>query len=704
MKKGKFLSSLAAVALSASMLFAPVANSYAAQTSTNDATQYQENSQKPSDKLGDLSNKEGKETTTITLHKVLMTKEDYTKWDVESNRTDGRELNVQEFFGQDAKEVDGVAFDIYKEDDNGTPGSELKKKYFNTDEFKDEQNYTLVKEVITGGENEKSAENIDLGEGTFVIVENAPKSTYKVDGKTVSTEGKAVPMTLVLPATITGGDVLNLYPKNYEVDKPEVFKDYKDQFTENVEKPETVDNTKLTNGRDAETVRKDKIDKTIGSKLDYRVETVFKENTSYETAYWEDNMTEGLTYGKDLKVYIDGKEATKDTDYKLEYEEDYGFYVYLLEAGLKKVNGPDRHKVALEYSATLNKKAIVNIPESNDVDFFYGNDERRGNTPKTTKPVDKKLTVKKEWDDGTFADGESATFILVDPTTNQEIDGTKVTINKDEPTHTWKNLNDEKSYKVVEIERQDGEEASYEVTKDGEIKVVNYKGNNREVNPEEPKVVHYGKKFVKVSDRDNLRLKDAEFKITNAEKDGKFLVQKTDKEAANNRQAYTEQKAIYDQLVADKAEQTKIDEQFAKVQAAYKDLNTTYTWGGENDEGVVVLKSNKNGQFAIDGLEKGTYYLKETKAPKGFADKTDLEKFEVTEKSWNEEGNVDFRLNEEGTDKNAKDGSSAQKVVNKNLTIPQTGGIGSLIFIVAGLALMGVAFVAMKRRNSYEEA
>lgn len=53
---------------------------------------------------------------------------------------------------------------------------------------------------------------------------------------------------------------------------------------------------------------------------------------------------------------------------------------------------------------------------------------------------------------------------------------------------------------------------------------------------------------------------------------------------------------------------------------------------------------------------------------------------------------------------NTKDeANSAKQVVNKKVTIPQTGGIGSLIFIVAGIVIMAIAF-AMKRRNSYEEA
>ena len=42
------------------------------------------------------------------------------------------------------------------------------------------------------------------------------------------------------------------------------------------------------------------------------------------------------------------------------------------------------------------------------------------------------------------------------------------------------------------------------------------------------------------------------------------------------------------------------------------------------------------------------------------------------------------------------------KVNNKKVTIPQTGGIGTVIFAVVGLGLMGFAAYAMKR-NSKED-
>lgn len=571
MKKAtnRILSFLTAFAMVIGVLVAPF-------TSANAADQYYKDTQKPVVKEGAPADEaEASTTSTIDIHKIVMDSADLANWDPEQNRTNGGKIegdNIQKFFGAKSKEVANVYFEVYKEVPAGTAGAttgeELNKKY-PSKEIDTTKAYQKVAEKMT---NANGTGSIDLtkfldkdGEKVkdtkFVIVENLEKSTYKEDNKTLNKDGKAIPSAIVLPATIMGGDVLHLYPKNTDAEAPEVVKDYKDEFNTG----DAAKTDALNNKRDQETIDKDKKYHQIGDKLDYRVETLFKENTSYQTAYWQDSMTAGLTYNKDLKVYIDGKEADA-ADYEVEKNDDTGFYVSLTEKGLAKVNGADKHLVALEYSATLNEKAIVNIPESNDVDFFYGNDQKRGNTPKTTKPKDKKITVNKEWDDGTFADGESATFQLYDASTGEAV-GDPVTINKDNPTHTWENLNDEKSYKPVEINRQEGEETSYEVTEEGTIKVVNYKGNNKEVNPKEPKVVHHGKKFVKLDDKTNKRLAGAEFVVMNSEKT-QYLVQKSDEQAANDRQEYTKEKAIYDQMIADKVEQTTADAQYEKSKSS----------------------------------------------------------------------------------------------------------------------------------------
>ena len=41
--------------------------------------------------------------------------------------------------------------------------------------------------------------------------------------------------------------------------------------------------------------------------------------------------------------------------------------------------------------------------------------------------------------------------------------------------------------------------------------------------------------------------------------------------------------------------------------------------------------------------------------------------------------------------------------MNKKVSIPQTGGVGTIIFTVVGVTLMGAAVYAMKKRNAEEK-
>ena len=126
---------------------------------------------------------------------------------------------------------------------------------------------------------------------------------------------------------------------------------------------------------------------------------------------------------------------------------------------------------------------------------------------------------------------------------------------------------------------------------------------------------------------------------------------------------------------------------------------TLYEWGAEDD--AMTLVSNGQGQFEITGLPEGTYYLEETKAPEGFAKLTEAIEFKVGAGSYTSEtGNKAINYKHDAADGAQKD---ALQVENKNLTIPQTGGIGSLIFVVAGLAIMAFAYTAYKK-SQYQEA
>ena len=92
----------------------------------------------------------------------------------------------------------------------------------------------------------------------------------------------------------------------------------------------------------------------------------------------------------------------------------------------------------------------------------------------------------------------------------------------------------------------------------------------------------------------------------------------------------------------------------------------------------------------------------ETKAPAGYGTPTNADfKFEVANGSYtaDAEGVV-----YEGTDKvvDKAQGADAMRINNKKVTIPQTGGIGTVIFTAIGLAIMASAIIAIKKRQATE--
>ena len=80
------------------------------------------------------------------------------------------------------------------------------------------------------------------------------------------------------------------------------------------------------------------------------------------------------------------------------------------------------------------------------------------------------------------------------------------------------------------------------------------------------------------------------------------------------------------------------------------------------------------------------------KAPKDYALRDDAVGFEVNKNSY-------FNEPTETT----QTAADPQEIENEKLTIPQTGGIGTIIFTVGGLALMGGAGYALRKSKKEEE-
>lgn len=189
-----------------------------------------------------------------------------------------------------------------------------------------------------------------------------------------------------------------------------------------------------------------------------------------------------------------------------------------------------------------------------------------------------------------------------------------------------------------------------EIKNGGKLEFDNGHGTKEEKEVEEQPVVYTGgKKFVKIANNDSsVTLEGAEFVIKNLE--GNFLKQ-TD----------------------------------GKVE-----------WVTSKDEATNFI-SDAEGKFEIKGLaygEKGDnntgstdYILVETKAPKGYALPTNPETtFTVNKTSYYQDP------------ANLVD-AEAKEINNQKVTIPNTGGIGTIIFTVVGLLFILTAFTVLRRKS-----
>lgn len=111
--------------------------------------------------------------------------------------------------------------------------------------------------------------------------------------------------------------------------------------------------------------------------------------------------------------------------------------------------------------------------------------------------------------------------------------------------------------------------------------------------------------------------------------------------------------------------------------------NRNVTWS--NDKAVATkFISGSDGTFEAFGLTYGTYYLEETKAPKGFNLLNGPKPFVIDNSTYTTNGKL--------------------VIINSNSpVIPITGGMGTLIFFVTGIVFMGAAYYFYSRREYQSE-
>lgn len=115
----------------------------------------------------------------------------------------------------------------------------------------------------------------------------------------------------------------------------------------------------------------------------------------------------------------------------------------------------------------------------------------------------------------------------------------------------------------------------------------------------------------------------------------------------------------------------------------------TFKLTSDTDTTGTTLTTGEDGSVTFTGLKAGTYYVEETVAPEGY--NINSKKFEITIST---QGIV--------TGDNVKDNKLV--VTDFPLSVPQTGGAGTVMFTVGGIALIACAgvlfFVVMRKKKT----
>ena len=109
-------------------------------------------------------------------------------------------------------------------------------------------------------------------------------------------------------------------------------------------------------------------------------------------------------------------------------------------------------------------------------------------------------------------------------------------------------------------------------------------------------------------------------------------------------------------------------------------------WATEATASGVTMTSNGDKALVLNGLDAGTYYLEETKAPDGYNKLTDP---------------VTVTITEDGEVNGTTDGT-VYVSNNAGATLPSTGGMGTTLFYVIGGGLMVAAVVLLVTKKRME--
>ena len=676
----------------------------------------------------------------VNVHKILISQDALDKHDSNKKYDPTKGVNVKEFFGdQNAKEINDVYFVAIKEGETGYADFDKKSK--------DEQD-AILKQIPA--ERQGKTKNVngtdgviqfDLDNpGNYKIYEVKHKSTYKGPNGEVLTGMKAIPVDLKLPdharteAGVQGE--IHVYPKNSEK---------KVQFDKNFAKKNGLEaitdpNTLKDVGAVMDNYNKEKANAKahIDKEVPYEAKAELPKGSVFTNLDLADSMDKGLKYNEEKGVTVTVTPALDEalvagTDYTVTTVGN-GFKVHFNQSGLDKLNkAAEKNDLSIEftYSAKVTADAIVDKPMDNHATFTYNHEPPKPSSDKLT-PVDDKINVKKTWADGTAPTDIIVKYVLLDEndmpiadvtfknaTTVDETDlGNGITFEKTgDYAGTFKGLEKGKNYKVKEL--VNGYEPGYTVEAGTATVTVKNTKTPESITPTPPQVTVGGKKFVKTNQDGTKRLAGAEFAIQN--KNAGTDMDKYLKITENNGTAYTDAEKAYNDAIAavnaalakgeisatnkvtiageeyatKDAAMAKVDELKVARDKAFVEANLSYTWVADIKQ-ATKFTSNDQGQFEVKGLEYGDYRAVETKAPAGYALPTNGGNFtfNIAKGTYTGNGTIDYVA-----DSAKKD---AMQITNNDVTIPQTGGIGTIIFTAIGLAIMASAIIAIKKRQATE--
>lgn len=187
-------------------------------------------------------------------------------------------------------------------------------------------------------------------------------------------------------------------------------------------------------------------------------------------------------------------------------------------------------------------------------------------------------------------------------------------------------------------------------------------------------------------------LKNAQFVLYRKTVDGKYEAVKVDKADTEN----------------NKPEGTVAGWSEVELEADPQNISAETNEALLANTNISILTSDAEGLFKVIGLDAGTYYLREVKAPDGYNLLKKPQEIVISStmkdrQSWTEEkpDNILTALNVNVGQADVKNGICSLTIVNKSgTTLPSTGGMGTTIFyLVGGILLMGafVGFVVKRR-------